>query len=132
LSCHGWWPGYERVVIAIGRIVNGVAVSVGEAELQIADSALNGGLQGVVNGIGHVVQVGDIAITQDRPERIRIVAAGDTEIDCRLSRNGGSPRPDRHCCAISLIGYVAISVGKLRRDRHTGSRIWIGGSLDRL
>ena len=66
---------------AIGGVVEGVAVGVGEAAVQPAEVAADADLQGVVVGRGDVIGVGDAGDAEEGTEWVRAArAAGDGEV----------------------------------------------------
>src|ERR1700683_4963568 len=78
---------HKRGITAIGRIVDGVAVGVCEAQRQIAHGALRRDLQRVVDGVGLVLQLRNIAEAWvSGAERVWIVPACDPQIWQRRSR----------------------------------------------
>src|SRR5580704_15617615 len=100
-------------VVVIGRVVDGVTVSVCRIQFQAADVVAQRGLQCVVIRRSGLVLALNVANTGVGSERVRAIAAGNKQIDrctgCDTTRrsrsNVGNRGPVRRC----RIGRYAIS-----------------------
>src|SRR5580658_1085824 len=103
---------YESGVAAVGRVVDGVAVRVSHAQRQIADSTLRRDLQCVVDGVGLVFELRDIAEARiSGAERVRVVAAGDPQIgQCRGWDGGAVTQRGANGEAVG-VGYKVSTIG---------------------
>src|SRR5882757_892001 len=111
----------EGGIRAIRGIVDGMAVRIRNAHGQIADGALRGGLEGMVDGVSLVLELRERAKTRESgTERVSTVAAGDPQIWQRCGRysSAAAERGTRgeavgvscKVCAISRYDGCACSV----------------------
>src|SRR5882724_6279088 len=98
-----------------------MAVSVGDAEREVADGAMHRSLQRVIDGICLVFKAGDIAKALDRATEVGVVAASDAKVGESLACDGRSigKFPVRGArVAISLSNGLTRGKGIVRgRDR---------------
>ena len=84
----------EGAVIAVGRIIDRVAVGVSDAKCESADGAVGGELEGVVDRIGAGFDAGESAVATIRTNQVGIVLAGHKEV-VQSSSGDGSPIAER-------------------------------------
>src|SRR6267154_397729 len=86
-----------------------MAVGVGEAERQVADSAVHGSLQRVVDGVGLVFKARNVAETLERESEVGVIATGDAKIRlclCSVWRSVGQ-RAGANGVAVILCNRLA-------------------------
>src|SRR5882757_1623755 len=86
-----------------------MAVGVGEAERQVADSAVHGSLQRVVDGVGLVFKARNVAEALERASEVGVIAAGDAKIRlclCSVWRSVGQ-RAGANGVAVILCNRLA-------------------------
>ena len=80
----------ERCVIAIGRVVDRVAIGVGRAQVQGADAATSCDLQSIVVGVRLIFQTRNGVESKERAEEVGVSATRNAQIDRGLTGDGDS------------------------------------------
>ncbi len=122
----------ESSVIPVRRTVDGMAVSVGDTQRQIAHRPPSRGLQRVIDGICLIFQARDVAKTKDGPIRVGIVTACHSQIkECGRVGDGRTALAHGMRTAVARIGHIAQRVLDFWRNGQARGDVGIVGGRHR-
>src|SRR5882762_915722 len=83
---------YERPIEAIRGIIDGMAISICNAQSEISESASRRELQGMIDRVGRILETSDVAEPREWPVGIGVVSTSDAQVYESLSGDRGAAR----------------------------------------